>query len=128
MMHHNENIFPQSHMFVPERWVNQGDGGKGLERYLVSFSKGSRQCIGMGLVSLDFIASPVLQNPTNTLAPLSRFAKAEIYLTIATIFSRYTNMQLYDTDYERDVKIVSDMFFPQASKESSGVKVLFREN
>lgn len=53
------------------------------------------------------------------------FAKAEIYLTIATIFSRYTNMQLYDTNYERDVKVVSDMFLPQASKNSRGVRVLF---
>ncbi|EPE31784.1 Cytochrome P450 [Glarea lozoyensis ATCC 20868] len=104
MMHHNENIFPQSHTFSPERWADQEDGGKALERYLVSFSKGSRQCIGMG------------------------FAKAEIYLTIATLFSRYTNMTLYDTDYDRDVKMVSDMFFPQASKESRGVRVLFGEN
>jgi cytochrome P450 len=55
MMHHNESIFSQSHTFSPERWTTQEDGGKALERYLVSFSKGSRQCIGMGLVQIHFL-------------------------------------------------------------------------
>jgi hypothetical protein len=127
MMHHNENVFPQSHTFSPERWADQEDGGKALERYLVSFSKGSRQCIGMGLVhSLESTCCSC--NTLLTFTFVCRFAKAEIYLTIATLFSRYTNMTLYDTDYDRDVKMVSDMFFPQASKESKGVRVLFNEN
>ncbi|EHK96787.1 putative Trichodiene oxygenase [Glarea lozoyensis 74030] len=56
MMHHNENIFPQSHTFSPERWADQEDGGKALERYLVSFSKGSRQCIGMGQHFTDILS------------------------------------------------------------------------
>ncbi|CAG8955073.1 hypothetical protein HYFRA_00007087 [Hymenoscyphus fraxineus] len=103
MQHHNENIFPNSHSFIPERWSEREDGGKGLDKYMVSFSKGSRQCIGMG------------------------FAKAELYLTIATIFSRYPNMELFDTDFDRDIKMVSDMFFPQPSKESRGIRVLFKD-
>ncbi|RDL40615.1 Cytochrome P450 [Venustampulla echinocandica] len=103
-MHHNEQIFPDSHSFTPERWSDQPDGGKALERYMVSFSKGSRQCIGMGL------------------------AKAEIILTIATIFTRYDNMELVDMDFERDVALKHDMFLPQPSKESRGVRVLFKAN
>ncbi len=49
-MHHNEKIFPNSHTFLPERWTDAPDGGRSLDRYLVSFSKGSRQCIGIKYV------------------------------------------------------------------------------
>ena len=48
IMHHNEAIFPNSTMFVPERWLDEkGQQRKDLEQYLLSFSKGSRQCLGM---------------------------------------------------------------------------------
>jgi cytochrome P450 len=47
LMHHNETIFPDSYNFNPQRWLDQPDGGKALERYLVTFGKGSRQCIGI---------------------------------------------------------------------------------
>ncbi|KAH8658663.1 cytochrome P450 [Tricladium varicosporioides] len=103
MMHHNEQIFPQSHEFLPERWSNSSDGGKSLERYLVSFSKGSRQCIGINI------------------------AKAEIFFVIATVFAKYgDNMNLYNCDFERDVALKHDMFLPQPSLESRGVQVVFK--
>jgi cytochrome P450 len=48
IMHHNEVIFPNSTMFIPERWLDEkGQQRKDLEQYLLSFSKGSRQCLGM---------------------------------------------------------------------------------
>ncbi|KAL3465075.1 cytochrome P450 [Aspergillus heterothallicus] len=46
LIHHNEDIFPDSHNFVPERWLNP-EKRHHLEKYLVSFTKGSRQCIGI---------------------------------------------------------------------------------
>ena len=48
MVHHNEDIFPDSHSFVPDRWL-KADGTRrtDLEKYLMSFSKGTRQCIGI---------------------------------------------------------------------------------
>jgi cytochrome P450 len=49
MMHHNESIFPDSRSYVPERWLDPAER-KRLEKYLVSFSKGSRQCIGIKYV------------------------------------------------------------------------------
>jgi cytochrome P450 len=52
--HHNEKIFPESHSFIPERWSDQPDGGRSLEKYLVTFSKGSRQCIGIKYILLQF--------------------------------------------------------------------------
>ena|ERR1700761_3675219 len=48
IMHADENIFPQADEFIPERWLNKdGTRRTELERYLLSFSKGTRQCIGM---------------------------------------------------------------------------------
>lgn len=48
-VHHAEEIFPDSHSFKPERWLNdpRTSNGSPLERYLVAFSKGSRNCLGM---------------------------------------------------------------------------------
>ncbi|KMU82130.1 cytochrome P450 [Coccidioides immitis RMSCC 3703] len=54
MMHHNEDIFPDSYNFVPERWLDP-DRRKYLERYLVAFSKGSRQCVGIKLGSIKLM-------------------------------------------------------------------------
>jgi len=47
-MHHNEDVYPDSHAFLPERWLDaQGQRRTNLDRGLLSFSKGSRQCLGM---------------------------------------------------------------------------------
>ena len=39
---HNEEIFPDSHSFKPERWLEQD-----MDRYFFSFGKGSRSCLGI---------------------------------------------------------------------------------
>jgi hypothetical protein len=52
LMHHNEEIFPDSQSFIPERWMDP-EQRKHLEKYLVAFSKGSRQCIGIPYVKLQ---------------------------------------------------------------------------
>ena len=48
-VHHNEKIFPNSHEFIPERWLDnpRTSNGSPLSRYLVSFDKGSRSCLGI---------------------------------------------------------------------------------
>jgi hypothetical protein len=48
IMHANETLFPDAASFIPERWLKE-DGTRRieLEKYLMSFSKGSRQCLGM---------------------------------------------------------------------------------
>ena len=45
-IHHNEQIFPEPLRFNPERWM-QGEKSKQLEKYLVTFTKGSRQCLAI---------------------------------------------------------------------------------
>ncbi|PYH92277.1 cytochrome P450 [Aspergillus ellipticus CBS 707.79] len=99
LIHHDEAIFPRSHEFVPERWTDL-DERKRLYRYLVSFSKGSRQCIGMNL------------------------AFAELYLAIATLFRKF-DMELQDTTVD-DVKLHSDIMLPHAKRGSKGVRVVLR--
>jgi cytochrome P450 len=93
LIHLNPTIFPNPNDFIPERWVENPR----LSRYLVSFSKGSRQCLGMNL------------------------AYAEIYLCLANLFYYFPDMKLYDTT-KRDVEIQADNYMPKAS--GRGVKVM----
>jgi cytochrome P450 len=107
LTHHIESIFPNSHAFVPDRWMKGGSNR--LDKYLVSFSKGSRGCVGINL------------------------AWAELYLGTAGIFSHFGSpdahdssdigiLQLYETD-ETDVALASDMFFAAPKEGSKGVRV-----
>lgn len=41
-------IFPEPHVFKSERWL--GANTDELERHMVSFTRGSRDCIGMKYV------------------------------------------------------------------------------
>lgn len=44
--HHDEAIFPDSHRFHPERWLDEeGRPNKDPERGLMNFSRGSRRCL-----------------------------------------------------------------------------------
>ncbi len=105
LIHHNETIFPDSKVFRPDRWIQDPR----LDRYLVAFSKGSRQCLGMSL------------------------AYAEMYLLLAAVFRRFGSkevrfesdegvLELVDTDIS-DVEIVADRFVPIVKPESKGVRV-----
>lgn len=105
LLHHDERIFHSSHTFRPERWLENPR----LDKYLYSFGKGTRQCVGINL------------------------AYAELALTLAKIFRRYGSrecrfegdagvLELWETE-ERDVLCVADMFVPKVWKGSKGVRV-----
>ena len=91
-------IFPEPQTFNPDRWLKAADEGKRLDRYLVTFSKGPRSCIGINL------------------------AYSEMYLGVAALVSRF-DMELYDFSQKRDLDIVRDTFVGLPSKESRGVRV-----
>lgn len=95
LQHMDASKFPNPTKFDPERWVNNPEKA---EKYLVPFSKGTRQCMGINL------------------------ATAEIYLTLATIFRRF-DMELYETA-ARDAEIAHDYFIPHGHADSKGVRVL----
>jgi hypothetical protein len=105
LVHLNEKIFPDPRAVRPERWVEDKTGR--LDRYLCSFSKGPRNCLGINL------------------------AWAELYIGIGTMFRRFGSpeargssdagcMELFDTDMS-DVVMVADGLFPLVKAGSKGV-------
>lgn len=48
LVHNNLEIFPDPTVFKPERWItSEGKIDKQLGKYLLAFSRGSRQCLGI---------------------------------------------------------------------------------
>ena len=94
LIHLNPSIFPKPREFIPERWLENPR----LIRYLVSFTKGSRQCLGMNL------------------------AYAEVYLCLANLFHSFPDMTLFDTTIG-DVEIQADNYMPKASGRNVKVKL-----
>ena len=107
-IHHDESIFPDAKSFIPERWIEN----PGLSRFLVSFSRGSRNCLGINL------------------------AYAEIYLCLAAIFRRFGSggkdgvreegdegvLELFETGL-KDVETAADLFVPAPVKGSEGIRI-----
>ncbi|KAI0866422.1 putative cytochrome P450 [Xylaria cubensis] len=96
---YDERIFHNPHDFVPERWLNNAktDSGEPLTRFFVPFGKGPRMCIGINL------------------------AYVEMYLTLATLFRRFT-FELYESDIT-DIEIKHDFFVPSPKMDSKGLRV-----
>ncbi|VUC28941.1 unnamed protein product [Clonostachys rosea] len=109
--HNNEEIFPDPHKFEPGRWITaQGKPDYAMEKYILSFSKGSRQCIGMS-------CQPILTDWADSLA------FCELYLATAAMALRVLpHLELHDTVYE-DIKYDHDALTPQPKKGARGVRV-----
>jgi cytochrome P450 len=43
----DSTLFPEPERFDPERWIRAAENGEYLNRFIVAFTKGSRQCLGM---------------------------------------------------------------------------------
>lgn len=58
-IHHDESIFPDSHSYIPERWLDnpKAPDGSSLDHYFLSFGKGTRGCLGIKCV-LPFLFRP----------------------------------------------------------------------
>ncbi|KAJ5578592.1 uncharacterized protein N7459_007556 [Penicillium hispanicum] len=99
--HHNEDVFPDSEKYIPERWLDLEESQRRrMENSLTSFSKGSRQCPGINL------------------------AYCNMFLLVTALTLRvFPRTKLYKTT-EMDVKYDFDLFVPQTSRESKGVRVL----
>ncbi|EAT82965.2 hypothetical protein SNOG_09700 [Parastagonospora nodorum SN15] len=96
---HDEAIFPSSSEFRPERWLDSPltPDGQPLDRFMVSFGRGTRHCMGMNL------------------------AWTELYLTLGMMFRRY-RFELIEPDV-RDVQIGHDYFIPVTWEGGKGVRV-----
>ena len=112
-VHNDPALFPEPKKFNPDRWLKNPE----LKRYLLSFGKGTRQCLGFNL------------------------AWGEMYLTLANLFApgrfattveegetlRVKGMRAYDTTWERDVEIKRDFFNVVSTMETKGIRVVFDE-
>ncbi|OGM51153.1 cytochrome P450 oxygenase [Aspergillus bombycis] len=87
-MHTDPEIFPNPKRFHPERWVLAAERNEGLSRFLVTFGKGTRSCIGMNL------------------------AYAELHTALAAIVRRF-DLELYQTTAE-DIRFARDKLLPRA--------------
>ena len=104
-IHDNPLIFPNPRSFTPDRWLPLETEGTRLQKYLVAFCRGSRQCLGMHL------------------------GTAEIYLGLATVFRRFGGrMRIVETVRERDVDLMHDLFTPTASLESKGIFMMIDQD
>ncbi|PTB37642.1 uncharacterized protein TrAFT101_005480 [Trichoderma asperellum] len=81
-IHKDATIFPDPDAFRPERWIEAAEKGQNLKKHLVSFTKGSRNCIGINL------------------------AYMELFLTVAAFVRRF-NLELVDTTPD-DVRVVRE--------------------
>ena len=102
---HDENIFPNSFDFIRDRWFGtaKAPDGRSLRRYLISFGKGTRNCLGMEL------------------------AYAQLYIALANFFRWPTAAAaaLFETT-KADVEMRRDMFIPRRMRSSKGVRVVFQ--
>jgi cytochrome P450 len=98
LFHGNENVFPDPGVFKPERWLVSEVERQRLQKHLISFSRGTRACIGINL------------------------AWAELYLVMAIIFRRF-EFDIAGVSRERDIDVDRDLVLPVNKKESKGVIV-----
>lgn len=75
--HNNDEYFSDAKHFKPERWLDSTQSAD-LEKHFISFSRGSRGCIGTNL------------------------AYAELFYTFAYMFRNF-ELQLFETT-ERDME------------------------
>jgi cytochrome P450 len=103
IQHLDPRIFPNPLTFSSERWI----GDLSLSRYMVPFTKGSRQCLGYNL------------------------AYSELYLCLNAVFGHYgvkgmnspAKLSLYKTSKE-DVELDHHLFVPGPKAGSKGVIVV----
>ena len=105
----NEAYWKDAETFRPERWIENPR----LDRHLISFSKGTRICLGINL------------------------AYSELYVLLGGIIRRYDlydgtdtqtspTLALHDTTWEKDIKVRYDCLVPFPTKGSKGVQVKVR--
>ncbi|XRM44448.1 hypothetical protein ABZX51_007585 [Aspergillus tubingensis] len=100
-VHQDPAVFPDPDTFDPDRWIRAGKENVNLKSFLVAFSKGSRQCIGINL------------------------AYAVLYLTVATLIRRY-DMELYDAT-EDELRTARDFLLSRPEKGHATVNVVVKD-
>ena len=98
LIHLNPDIFHDPRAFLPERWLDHGEIRKGADKFMFSFGRGSRACLGINL------------------------AYAELFIALAAIVRRFDFVP-YRTDV-RDVDLERDFTIPTPKLGSLGVRAM----
>ncbi|GME40911.1 Cytochrome P450 [Neofusicoccum parvum] len=101
LLHDDPALFPEPRAFRPERWLGAAAEVAARRRWLVPFSRGTRQCVGLNL------------------------AYAEMYLVLGALLGPGLGLELWETG-RADVSVVHDFFNPAPGMESKGVRVMAR--
>ncbi|KAK8230498.1 oxoglutarate/iron-dependent oxygenase [Phyllosticta capitalensis] len=104
IVHHDKNIWGEdADEFRPERWLDEdGQKRRDLDAYLLSFSKGTRMCLGLQL------------------------GYSELYLALPTVLRRFEGrLELFETDIT-DIEVAADIIVPRPRLDSKGVRVLVK--
>jgi cytochrome P450 len=96
MVHFNEEKFPEPQVFKPERWF--GPDATRLQRYLVSFSRGPRVCLGVVL------------------------ARAELFIILASVFRQF-EFDVSEIVRSRDIDLSRDYILGAHAVDSPGALV-----
>ena len=95
-MHLDPEVFVNPMKFDPERWLKSSDESRRLERNMVPFGRGTRQCVGMPL------------------------GYTELYVAIGTLVRRYPKgLNVYKTtpNLMCDYEDFFSSFHPQSRRE-----------
>lgn len=106
----DDSVFYHARGFIPERWLEAAASGDRLDKYLVIFGGGARNCLGMAL------------------------AKAEVFLALAKLFRRWGGnddgdsrpgdmgvFKIFEAEV-KDCEMASDYFIPIPYKGSKGLR------
>ncbi|KAF7590703.1 hypothetical protein BBP40_002539 [Aspergillus hancockii] len=100
-VHTDPSIFPSPETFNPERWIGASSKGERLTKFLVSFAKSPRLCLGMNL------------------------AYSELYQMFA-ILVRGFDLEIYDTTPE-SIRITRDLLIGLPDSDALTVRSLVTE-
>lgn len=108
LIHLSPGVFTDPYTYDPKRFIENPS----LKRYVMTFSLGSRQCLGMQL------------------------AYTELYLLLSEIWRRFGGeeedkgpegwWQLWETD-RSDADMARDKFVPYPKKKSKGIRIVVRK-
>jgi cytochrome P450 len=124
LLNNHPAVFPNPLDFRPERWLEAEAKGVNLTKYLFTFSKGSRICLGIPYV-LSSIFITYTHKKKERIKKLTTFhslAYAELYLTISAMVRNF-DIELVNSSMD-DIVVYRD--FAMSFNEKYGFGVDFR--
>ncbi|KAF5483045.1 Cyrochrome P450 monooxygenase [Colletotrichum siamense] len=123
LVHMDEHLFPGPAKFAPKRWLlRNGRKDRHLEQYLVTFWRGTRQCLGMQYVFALLSVVTLSRHPANR-RTFNRLAYCELFIAVAALILRVMgNTRLFDTT-DADVVYDFDLALAMPKKDGKGIQI-----